>query len=191
MTITTFLAYLFVIAYFVVERVLREGDQARSLQPGPFDQGSSFLLLSVGVVNLLILLLAPVGNHYDIGSWDNSSAAWLGLLLMFLGLVLRYVAAQTLGQFYTRTLQICEAHQIVDQGLYRFIRHPGYLGLLVMEIGAGLAVKNWIAFLFISMTGFVSRLYRVRVEERMLEDRFGEQYSLYAKKTWRFLPFLY
>ena len=190
-TITTVFAYLIVLAYFVVERALRKGERALSFQPEHRDQGSSYLLLGVGLVTLFLLVLAPVGNFFGIGYMHHSFGAWLGVLMMLMGLVLRYEAAHTLGEFYTRTLQVFEGHQIVEQGLYRVIRHPGYLGLSVMEIGAGLAVNNWIVLVVISLTGLISRLYRIRVEERMLERWFGEHYRIYVQKTWRLLPFFY
>lgn len=189
--ITTVIAYLFVLAYFVVERALRKGETALSFQPDHQDQGSSYLILGVGLLMLFLLALAPVVNSLGIGDMNHSYGAWIGVLIMLIGLVLRYEAAQTLGEFYTRTLKVVEGHQIVEQGLYRIIRHPGYLGLSVMEIGAGLAVNNWIILVVILCAGLVSRLYRMHVEERMLESRFGEHYRIYSQKTWRLIPFLY
>ncbi|MBD2532536.1 hypothetical protein H6G97_24310 [Nostoc flagelliforme FACHB-838] len=59
------------------------------------------------------------------------------------GLVLRYWAAKTFGKFYTKTLQTPEQQEIIQQALYNIIRHPGYLGTFLMEIGAGLTIANW------------------------------------------------
>jgi len=191
MTITTVLAYLLIVSYFVMERLLRQGEQALSLQPGQSDHGSSRLIWRVGLFNLFFVLLAPVFNSYGIGYWDNEYVCWIGVLLMIVGLTIRYLAAKTLGKFYTRTLQILEGHQIVEQGFYRIIRHPGYLGTFIMEVGAGLAVKNWAILLVILLTGFMARLYRIRTEEEMLEGTFGEQYKVYSEKTWRLIPFIY
>lgn len=191
LSITEVLADFLVIAYFVVERLLRKGERARSLQADQQDRGSSYLLLSVGFVNILIIFLAPIFNQYGLGNWEQAYISWIGVLLMSCGLTIRYFAAQTLGQFYTRTLQIFESHQIVEQGLYQIIRHPGYLGLSAMEVGAGLAVKNWAILLFVSLTGLMSRLYRIHSEETMLSAHFGEQYQTYSDKTWRLIPFIY
>ena len=110
---------------------------------------------------------------------------------MLVGLTIRYLAAKTLDKFYTRTLQILEDHYIVEQGLYRLIRHPGYLGVLIMEVGAGLAVTNWVICLVILLTGLIPRLYRIQTEEVMLAKIFGGRYIGYSKKTWRLIPFVY
>lgn len=175
----------------MVERLLRKGKQALSLQPVQFDRGSSRLIWSIGLLNLLLIFLAPAFNSCGIGYWDNEYIGWIGVLLMLVGLTIRYLAAKTLGKFYTRTLQIFEGQQIVEQGLYRLIRHPGYLGTLIMDLGAGLAINNWAICLAILLTGFMPRLYRIYVEEEMLEGIFGEQYRDYSEKTWRLIPFIY
>ncbi|MEW5860873.1 MAG: isoprenylcysteine carboxylmethyltransferase family protein [Cyanobacteriota bacterium] len=189
--LTTFVAYLLIACYFVIEKLLRKGQQALSLQAGSSDRGSSRLMWASGLFNILIVLLAPIFNTARLGYWDNAYVGWIGLLLMIGGLTLRYWAAKTLSEFYTRTLRIIEGHQIVDRGLYSVIRHPGYLGAFMMNIGAGLAVTNWIAVLAIMLTGFVSCAYRIRAEEEMLETAFAEQYKIYVEKTWRFVPFIY
>jgi protein-S-isoprenylcysteine O-methyltransferase Ste14 len=189
--LTTFLAYFLIACYFVIERLLRKGQQALSLEAGPSDKGSSRLIWVSGLLNIFILLSAPILNCYHIGYWNNEYVAWIGIVLMIGGLTLRYSAAKTLGKFYTRTLTIIEQHQIVDRGIYGLIRHPGYLATSKISIGAGLAVTNWIVLLVITLTGFLSLAYRIRAEEKMLEAAFGEQYQAYLQKTWMLIPFVY
>jgi protein-S-isoprenylcysteine O-methyltransferase Ste14 len=191
MTITTFLAYLLIACYFVLERMLRKGKQALKLKPGRADAGSSQLLLISGVISILLFSAAPILNAYAIGYWSLVNVGWLGLTLMLGGLTIRYWAAKTLDKSYTRTLQIIEGQKIVNQPPYNVIRHPGYLGTLLMEIGAGLAVTNWIVLLAVSVIGISSRAYRIVVEEKMLEESFGEEYKIYSDNTWKLLPFLY
>jgi protein-S-isoprenylcysteine O-methyltransferase Ste14 len=191
MTITTVLAYLLIGSYFVVERSLRKGKQALNLKPGTADAGSSQVLWISGVISILLVIVAPVLNIYQVGYWSHATIGWLGLILMLSGLVMRYWAAKTLGEFYTRTLQVIEGQEIVNQAPYNVIRHPGYLGTLLMEIGAGLAVMNWVVLLAAVVLGITSRTYRIGAEEKMLEARFGEQYQVYSDKTWKLVPFLY
>ncbi|AFZ32768.1 Isoprenylcysteine carboxyl methyltransferase [Gloeocapsa sp. PCC 7428] len=189
--ITTFLVYFLIACYFVVERTLRKGEQALSLQPGSSDRNSSYMMWANGLFSILLVLLAPILNFYNLGSWNNIYVSWIGIIVMISGLVIRYWAAQTLGKFYTRTLQIVEEHQIIDIGLYSIIRHPGYLGVFIMTIGAGLAVTNWIVLLITVITSFVSCAYRIYVEEEMLEGTFGEDYKVYKATTWRMIPLVY
>jgi protein-S-isoprenylcysteine O-methyltransferase Ste14 len=191
MTITTVSAYLLIFCYFVMERSLRVSKQALNLKPEASDAGSSQVLWLSGMVNILLFMAAPVLNTYQVGDLRYVHVGWLGVLLMLGGLMMRYWAAKTLGAFYTRTLQIVEGQEIVDQAPYNVIRHPGYLGTLLMEIGAGLAVMNWVVFLAVVVIGITSRMYRISAEEKMLKARFGEQYKVYSGKTWKLVPFLY
>jgi protein-S-isoprenylcysteine O-methyltransferase Ste14 len=191
MTTTTVLAYFLIACYFVMERSLRKSKQALNLKPEASDAGSSQILWIGGAISILLVIAAPALNTYQIGYWSNANVGWIGVLLMLSGLVMRYWAAKTLGEFYTRTLQIVEGQEIVDRVPYNIIRHPGYLGTQLMEIGAGLAVTNWVVLLAAVVIGITSRIYRINAEEKMLKARFGEQYKVYSDKTWRLVPFVY
>lgn len=191
MTITTALAYILIACYFVIERLLRKSKQALSLKTEATDAGSSQVLLISGAINILLVIVAPILNTYQVGYWSHASIDWLGLTVMLAGLILRYWAAQILGEFYTRTLQIVDGQEIVNQAPYNVIRHPGYLGTLLLVVGAGLAVTNWIVLLPAVILGITARVYRISAEEKMLEARFGEKYTLYSDKTWKLVPFLY
>ena len=191
MAITTLVTYLLIIGYFIVERSLRKGESALSLNAGEFDRGSSKAILISGLLKILLVLSAPILNAYSLGYWKLGYGCWLGIGLMILGLSLRGWAAVTLGKFYTRTLQIIDGQEIVDQAPYSIIRHPGYAGLSLMEIGAGLALSNCIVLIAVLTLGLRSRLYRIQVEEQMLETSLKEQYQAYQDKTWRLIPFVY
>ncbi|MDX2273112.1 MAG: isoprenylcysteine carboxylmethyltransferase family protein [Cyanobacteriota bacterium] len=191
MAITIVLAYILIACYLVMERSLRKGKQALNLKPGAVDAGSSQALWLSGLISILLVIAAPILNARQIGEWNNATVGWLGLIVMLSGLAMRYWAAKTLGEFYTRTLQVIEGQKIVDQAPYNIIRHPGYLGTLLMEIGAGLAVTNWIVLLATVVIGITSRAYRIGVEEKMLEASFGGEYKMYLDKTWKLVPFLY
>jgi protein-S-isoprenylcysteine O-methyltransferase Ste14 len=175
----------------VIERSLRKGHQALSLKPGEADAGSSQVLWISSMIGILLFIAVPTLNTYQIGYWNNATVGWLGLTLMLGGLALRYWAAKTLGEFYTRTLQVIQGQKIVNQAPYNVIRHPGYLGTLLMEIGAGLAVTNWVVLLAVLVIGITSRAYRINVEEKMLEANFGEEYKVYSNHTWKLIPFLH
>ncbi|MEO0458018.1 MAG: isoprenylcysteine carboxylmethyltransferase family protein [Cyanobacteria bacterium P01_A01_bin.114] len=191
MTITIVLAYILIACYFVMERSLRKGKQALNLKPGVADAGSSQVLWVSGMISILLVIAAPTLNAHQIGGWSHATIGWLGLMVMLSGLAMRYWAAKTLGELYTRTLQVIEGQKIVNQAPYNVIRHPGYLGTLLMEIGAGLAVTNCVVLLAAMVIGITSRAYRISVEERMLEASFGREYKMYLDKTWKLVPFLY
>lgn len=191
MTATTYFAYAIIVCYFVVERLLRQNRQSLYLRPGVADAGSSPALWLSSVVNLFMFISAPILNAHQLGYWQVPGAAWFGIMLMVSGLAIRYWAAKTLGKFYTRTLQVSESQQIVSRAPYNVIRHPGYLGTLLIVIGAGLSVTNWAVLLAGTFIGVSSRTYRIGAEEKMMKGKFGEEYQNYTERTWRLIPFLY
>jgi protein-S-isoprenylcysteine O-methyltransferase Ste14 len=190
---TTICAYLLIGVFFLgIESRMRKGQQASSLKPGQYDRGSTKLIgLAVQTI-FMILLAAPVLNHFQVGRVIHSTfVGRLGLAIMLGGIALRYWASKTLGEFYTRTLLIKTEHQIVERGPYRIIRHPGYLGFILMVVGAGLATANWIAAALIMILVSVIYAYRIYTEEQMLQVAFGEQYQAYMTRTWRLVPLIY
>lgn len=191
MTITTVAAYFLIAIYFVIERLLRKGKQALSLKPGLADASSSLFLCLGGTFSILLVAIAPLLNAYQIGYWETASIGWAGVILMLSGIAIRYWAAKTLGEFYTRTLQIIEGQEIVTQAPYSIIRHPGYLGTSLMGISAGFAVRNWIVLLALIIIESASKAYRIKAEEKMLEEKFGEQYKDYSSKTRKLVPYIY
>jgi protein-S-isoprenylcysteine O-methyltransferase Ste14 len=190
---TTIGAYLLMAVFFLgIESRLRQGQQAKSLQPGQFDRGSSRLIGVAVPSSFMILLLAPVLNHFHVGQFRYGAfVGGFGLAVMVGSIALRYWAAKTLGEFYTRTLLIKTEHHIVESGPYRIIRHPGYLGFILMLVGAGLATTNWIATALITIVVSPIYAYRIHIEENMLQTAFGEQYEAYRAHTWRLVPLIY
>jgi protein-S-isoprenylcysteine O-methyltransferase Ste14 len=188
---TTICAYA-IIAFFVfVEVRLRQGKAAKSLETGMADQNSTKRIGQAFGVMFLALLLAPILNYLGVGILTIGWLAWLGVILMLVGLGLRIWASRTLGAFYTRTLLIQTEQRIVDSGPYRYIRNPGYLGDLIMFISAGFAVMNWISVIAITVAMVNAYVYRIRTEETMLQSAFGEQFAAYQTRTWRLIPLIY
>jgi len=187
----TLVAYVLLAGFLVIERLLRRGKAALTLTPGAADRGST-LVLGIGFgVGLLVMVLAPVLNADAIGPQLPILIRWIGAALMALGLLLRIWASRSLGTFYTRTLVVGEQQRLIQAGPYRLVRHPGYLGDLVLWIGAGIAAGNGIILGGIALLFLLAYGYRVRVEEAMLTRSFGEAYKQYVRRTWRLIPFLY
>jgi protein-S-isoprenylcysteine O-methyltransferase Ste14 len=97
---------------------------------------------------------------------------------------------RVLGRDYTRSLRTRTDQVVVDRGPYRRIRHPGYLGSILVWAGSRLAV-NWIIAGFTVVGLAVVYCYRISAEERMLEANLGEAYVAYKARTWRLVPFVW
>jgi protein-S-isoprenylcysteine O-methyltransferase Ste14 len=189
--LSTLAAYGLIVCFLVMERLARQGKEAKSLECGPFDRGSTRLLGGAFLAAMVILLLAPVLNVLQVGAMGPTAVGWVGIGLMLSGIALRFWAARVLGRFYTRTLRIAGEQPVIDHGPYKVLRHPGYSGDLVMWAGAGLATLNWVAALAVIVGMCGAYYYRIRCEEEMLRSALGQPYETYRARTWRLVPFVY
>ena len=90
----------------------------------------------------------------------------------------------------TVRLQIIESHHLVRDGLYKLVRHPIYLGTILVNFGIVSVFSSVYGVLLMAVaTGFL--FFRIRNEERMLIERFGEEYKEYQRMTKRIVPYIY
>jgi protein-S-isoprenylcysteine O-methyltransferase Ste14 len=190
--LTAYLAWLLMVGFMVLQRVMRRGEQARSLQSTPADRGSTKMLGAAFILGLLALVAAPVLNAQGIVEMSfGQVAGWTGIAVMVSGLTLRLWSQAVLGRYYTSTLRHAADQPILASGPYRFVRHPGYCGLLLAWVGAGLATVNWAVALSITLLMSAAYGYRIAAEEAMLRGAFGERYEEYMARTWRLIPYVY
>jgi protein-S-isoprenylcysteine O-methyltransferase len=116
---------------------------------------------------------------------------WLGVGLFCGGLLWRSWAIGYLGRFFTVDVAIAKDHRVVDDGPYRWVRHPSYVGLILEYAGIGFALGSLLSWLVIMIPVLAVLLYRVRVEEKALSAALGEPYRIYQSRTWRLVPFVY
>ena len=192
MTAVYCIAYSLIAAFFLIESFVRKGPDAKTLQKTEHDRGSTNLVAFAFIASCVLLVAAPVLNDLHAGFMQmNLGFNILGLIIAAAGILIRITAVQTLGRFYTRTLRETDDHQIVSNGIYQYIRHPGYLGNILLFIGAGFALGNLYSFIVITVLFLVIYVYRIKVEEQMLVGIFGDHYKEYSKKTKKLLPFIY
>ena len=187
--VNAILGYSLITAFTGLEFFLRRDKQARSLKPGPADRGTTIL---IGVSYPIGILLPLALNYFAIGKLPQAGVIGaLGVGVMVLGLAIRLWSMQTLGRFYTRTLTVSQGQEIVQDGPYRLIRHPGYLGTLLVWTGLPATQANWIAACVVILFMGIAYGSRIKAEEAMLAGQFGEQYRQYMKRTWRLVPFIF
>jgi len=116
---------------------------------------------------------------------------WIGVAIGAMGFAFRLWAMCVLGRFYTRTLVTTADQRVVRAGPYRLVRHPGYLGSMLVWIGAAMSSANLASVLAVAVLLTVAYAHRIRTEERMLIEALGEPYAEYCRKSWRLVPFVF
>ena len=117
--------------------------------------------------------------------------AVLGVILLLVGIFVRWAAIYTLGKYFTGTVLIKNDHRLIQSGIYKHLRHPAYTGALLAHLGLGLSFSNWITLALSVVPFVVAAFYRMHVEERALREEFGEAYISYSQSTKRLIPRVY
>jgi protein-S-isoprenylcysteine O-methyltransferase Ste14 len=143
-----------------------------------------WILISGGC--LVGFLLAPKISFLG---WPNRLAiVLLADLLLVAGIAFRIWAIVHLGKFFTVNVAVQEGQRVIQDGPYRFVRHPSYSGSMLALIGLGCLTFNWLGFVVIVACSFIAYTLRISVEEKVLLQNLGEEYRRYAERTKRLIP---
>jgi protein-S-isoprenylcysteine O-methyltransferase Ste14 len=173
------------VAFGLMEFLLREGASARSWHATAADRGSTAAIVAAYAVVCVALTVRVGGPRFA------ASVQWFGASLAIAGVVLRIVAFRTLGASYSRTLRVTEQQALVTRGVYRRVRHPGYASAILIWGGAAIASGVVAAAAVAGVVLVGVYLYRIGAEERMLARAFGAEYEAYRARSWRLVPYVY
>jgi protein-S-isoprenylcysteine O-methyltransferase Ste14 len=112
----------------------------------------------------------------------------LGIGVIVVGAAVRLWAILTLGRWFTYDVRVTEGQVVVQTGPYRWVRHPSYTGILLVLLGIGLALGNWLALVVITLLPTIGLVRRIAVEEAALFGSIGEPYARYAAGKRRLFP---
>jgi protein-S-isoprenylcysteine O-methyltransferase Ste14 len=162
-----------------------------NLSPGEReDRSNRWVIAALGVVGLLQGYLPAYTDRHGIATLDGDTIRWLGVALFAASGVLRLWPVFVLGRRFSGLVAIQPGHTLVTTGVYRVIRHPSYLGLLINSLGWGLAFRAGVGVLLTALI-IPPLLARIRAEEALLHAQFGAKYAAYCARTWRLVPGLY
>jgi protein-S-isoprenylcysteine O-methyltransferase Ste14 len=178
--------YLGVAGFFVVEAATRERGAARSLSASRDDRGTTRMIVTAYTAAAVAAPLIRLRWRPQL----PRAAGPLGVGLEAAGLGLRAWSMRTLGRSYSRTLRVEHSQRIVESGPYRFVRHPGYAGSLLIWTGFALTSRSFVVVEVVG--GLLGLAYhrRVAAEEALLR-RDLPGYAAYTKRTKRLIPFVW
>lgn len=174
---------------FEISLVLR--DKARGKGKTTSDKGTryfNFIAITIGI--LLAAILNGIQKFIFPGG-KTPTVFFIGIAIMFVGMALRYWAVITLGAFFRTTIETDQEQKVVGSGPYRIIRHPSYCGWLLVCLGYGVAVQNWLSLSAAFLLPLAALLYRIQVEEQVLVSSLGKAYFEYQKRTKRLIPWIW
>ncbi|HOZ40850.1 MAG TPA: isoprenylcysteine carboxylmethyltransferase family protein [Flavobacteriales bacterium] len=123
------------------------------------------------------------GAPYMLDAWTGS-----GILLLTFGTAFRLWAINTLKNNFAATVQIKQGQQLITSGPYRWLRHPSYTGAWIAMIGAALLMHSYLGLVLMGPGMLLVYMQRIAVEERTLEQAFGQAYTNMKMNTQRLVP---
>ena len=189
MNIKLILIIGFSILYGLFEIFMSRRQKERSEISKSGDKGSIWLLtisISIGYWLSFIIAATKTGRIYH---WNTIFA--IGSILAIIGLIIRVTSILQLKQQFTYTVTKIENHELIEAGLYKIIRHPGYLGQLIIFLGISTCLSNWISILLMIIPVLLGYLNRINIEEKFMVEQMGQKYLDYKKRTKRLIPMIY
>ncbi len=125
--------------------------------------------------------------------WERPLPLWrtlLSVLFFALAALLSWTAVPALGRQWRIEAGLSADHQLVTTGPYAVVRHPIYTSMLCMLLGTGFMITPWPTLLAASLVFVAGMEIRVRIEDKLLESRFGEQFLAYRRSVPAYVPFL-
>ena len=140
-------------------------------------------LVTVSVAAILLPVPGLSARFVPASGWVVAA----GLAIELAGVVLAVIARRTLGRNWSSEVRIAEGHALVRTGLYRRIRHPIYLGVLLLYLGLALQSGrlNALAGLALAVAAYWRK---IALEEQVLARRFGAAFEAWRKESWALVP---
>jgi protein-S-isoprenylcysteine O-methyltransferase Ste14 len=154
------------------------------------DRSNRWVIGALGLIGLLSAWLPAYTDRREFWILDGDAVRWIGVVLYTAGGALRLWPVFVLGRRFSGLVAIQPGHTLMTSGMYRAIRNPSYLGLLVLSSGWALAFRSVVGVLLVALM-IPPLIARIHSEEALLRAQFGEEYAAYCARTWRLIPGLY
>ncbi|HEY5123787.1 MAG TPA: isoprenylcysteine carboxylmethyltransferase family protein [Ignavibacteria bacterium] len=181
-----FLTYIiWILSEIILNRFIRSGKSDKKSA----DKNTELYLWVSIIVSITIGIFVRIKFSSPI--FVNEQLALIGIIVIIIGIIIRFITIKQLGRLFTVDVTIRDNHQLMQNGFYKYLRHPSYTGSLLSFLGFGLSLNNWFTLTIVFLPILIAFIYRMNIEENVLSEKFGKQYQDYISKTKRLIPFVY
>lgn len=185
----TIIVFSYLYGFFEIFMSMRQRRKRKTTIVNKGDKGSIWILMLLIGIGYFLAFSFGATKFGRIYHWDALFIA--GATMVIIGLTIRIISILTLKQHFTYTVTELENHELIETGLYKNIRHPGYLGQLLIFAGTAISMSNWLSVLFMMIPVSFAYINRIRVEERFMIKQIGQKYIDYQKRTKKLIPAIY
>ncbi len=183
------LPFLIVLGLMLILNTYQPDFQSSDTGPSEDKRSAQFIVLSVTVPNLIFTFECIYLRPTEAISYTTVDLGFLAVAVV--GLLARMHAIHTLGKFFTWHVHIAGDQQLIQNGLYRWLRHPSYFGAFLLFGALPMTLNAYFAAATSLILQFLAYRYRVGIEEEAMIATFGDTYRAYREKTYAFLPGIY
>lgn len=113
----------------------------------------------------------------------------IGVIITIIGLIVAIIARNTLAKNWSSNIELKKDHTLITSGIYHYMRHPIYTGILLMSVGTIITFETVASILlFIYLTVFF--LFKIMKEEQLMLQSFPKEYPTYKNKVKALIPFI-
>lgn len=148
-----------------------------------------WLIISVAIFVAWLCAIKGLGPRFSDRQLETLAAT--ATLVFAVGSALRWWSIVHLGRFFTVDVATTADQRVVQDGPYRWVRHPSYTGLLLQFAGWALTFNHVLSWLIILVPVTAALVVRIRREEAVLREHLGAAYAAYCARTRRLIPGMY
>lgn len=189
MDIYTVIFFLAMVAEIVIRAPLNKKRKLEKMRQRRVTTQEKVLLFLLWGGMFILPIIYASSNWLDFANYTLPMwAGVLGVVLIIAAVTVFWRAHADLGLNWSPTLEIRENHELVTRGIYSRIRHPMYASQILWSLAQILLLQNWIVG-FASLIVFIPFYFlRVRAEEQLMLEQFGDQYRSYMQKVGGVFP---
>lgn len=163
---------------------------ARRTKMGFADQSlAQNIIISIALLSTFAVLVFSAFDHRFGWSPVPPAIEVAGDVLVVLGLFIPFLSFRGNNSYGGATIEVVEGQNVMSTGLYAYIRHPQYLGNVIMVIGIPLALDSW-GLIVLAITIPVLA-WRILDEEKLLEKDLTGYQEYKQKVRYRLVPYLW
>ncbi|MBE5979664.1 MAG: isoprenylcysteine carboxylmethyltransferase family protein [Paenibacillaceae bacterium] len=157
------------------------------------DKGTKWLLI-INFYVCIYLSFFMVGQK----GWDSVLntklpvvVTYSGIILILAGIMIRLRAVLTLKRSFTLSVQTSKEQHLITTGIYKKVRNPAYTGSICSLVGTAIGLRGEIALAMVFIFSIICYSARISVEEKVLRNHFGNEFTEYEKRTYRLIPYVW
>lgn len=184
---------LFLYQKLVVWRKLPSYNKSETLVNHHYSDKQIFFFVLIYYLILCLFVYQSVFTLLPLLSQNNRLVITIvGYILFLSGFFVSVVALKQLGPAWTAMAfyRIKANQKLITKGIYKYIRHPIYLSIILQAVGYELIVNSWL-FLIFAIVLFLTISFHINKEEKMLTEYWKDKYVKYSLKTKRLVPMIY